>query len=274
MRSKKLLVLLCIICLVSLLTLSIYLSGCSANNTPEDEDPKELSNISDSQQETTNTDAITLLLNALQGATDTETDSLEEQFFRYYDAHNHELTMMPAFEKGHLPNWDDLTLFVLLNNDNRLTIDGSQALTADTFSQIVLRFFGKLEYQDESSKYLTFKDDAYTAVPGDTMRNGYFRLKQITTDGNEYTAAFDAFFFTDPDFTEEYEKATPNQRAVRDRAQTKDFLQPGDFANAILEIFMESDYASVLDVSETIIITFSLSGDSAYPFIYLSCEIQ
>ena len=54
------------------------------------------------------------LLLALKEATEVDSERLETQFFRYYQAHNYELAMLPAFEKDHLPSWDDLTLFVLL----------------------------------------------------------------------------------------------------------------------------------------------------------------
>lgn len=216
------------------------------------------------------------LLLALKEATEVDSERLETQFFRYYQAHNYELAMLPAFEKGHLPSWDDLTLFVLLNNTDWLIVDYTQAkaLTTEAFSKTVTQFFGTAEYQDESSKYLTLKDDVYLAVPGDTMRSGFFRLKELSAADGEYTASFDAFYFADEDYTIEYEKATPNQKAVRDQAGLKDQLQPPQFADAMLEILSKDDYATVLDVSETVTITFSLSGDSKYPLTYTSCRVQ
>ena len=216
------------------------------------------------------------LLLALKEATEVDSERLETQFFRYYQAHNYELAMLPAFEKGHLPSWDDLTLFVLLNNTDWLIVDYTQAkaLTTEAFSKTVTQFFGTAEYQDESSKYLTLKDDVYLAVPGDTMRSGFFRLKELSIADGEYTASFDAFYFADEDYTIEYEKATPNQKAVRDQAGLKDQLQPPQFADAMLEILSKDDYATVLDVSETVTITFSLSGDSKYPLTYTSCRVQ
>lgn len=223
-----------------------------------------------SQQDT----AQIIMLNVLKEITGAESDSLEKQFFLYYQAHNYELAMMPVFEKNSLPNWDDLTLFVLLNNDNQMTIDGVQALTAETFTQTVTRFFGTVKYSDKSSKHMTFKDGIYTAVPGDTMRSGYFWLKEMDAVDSEYTATFDAFYFGDMDFTADYEQATPNQRAVRDQAGTKDFLQPLPFASAMLEILENEDYASILDVSETVTITFSLSNDPKNPLTYTSCSVQ
>ena len=216
------------------------------------------------------------LLLALKEATEVDSERLETQFFRYYQAHNYELAMLPAFEKGHLPSWDELTLFVLLNNDDWLIVDYTQAkaLTTKAFSKTVTQFFGTAEYQDESSKYLTLKDDVYLAVPGDTMRSGFFRLKELSAADGEYTASFDAFYFADEDYTIEYEKATPNQKAVRDQAGIKDQIQPPQFADAMLEILSKDDYATVLDVSETVTITFSLSGDSKYPLTYTSCRVQ
>lgn len=223
--------------------------------------------------DTTDGQAAERLLNALKETTGAEADSLKMQFFRYYQAHNYELAMMPVFEKGSLPNWGDLTLFALLNNDNRMSVDGIQVLTTESFAQTVTRFFGAVEYRDKSSKYLTFEDGIYTAVPGGTMRNGYFWLKELNVVDGDYTATFDAFYFTDSDYTADYEQATPNQRAVRDYAGTKDSLQPSTFASTMLEILSNEDYASMLNVSKTVTITFSLSHDSKYPLTYTSCSI-
>ena len=66
----------------------------------------------------------------------------------------------------------------------------------------------------------------------------------------------------------------PNQKAVRDQAGSKDPLQPPKFADAMLEILSKDDYATALDVSETVTITFCLSGDSQYPLTYTSCRVQ
>ncbi len=221
-------------------------------------------------------DAAERLLPALKEATGVDSERLETQFFRYYQAHNYELAMLPAFEKGHLPNWDDLTLFVLLNNDDWCVVDDTQAkvLTTEAFFKTVARFFGAAEYRDKSSKYLTLKENVYQAVPGDTMRSGFFRLKELSAADGEYTARFDAFYFADEDYTTEYEKATPNQKAVRDQAGVKDQLQPPQFADAMLEILSKDDHAAVLDVSETVTITFCLSGDPRYPLTYTSCRVQ
>ena len=58
--------------------------------------------------------------------------------------------------------------------------------------------------------YLTLKENVYQAVPRDTMRSGFFQLKEPSAADGEYTARFDAFYFADEDYTTEYEKATPN----------------------------------------------------------------
>lgn len=269
------------------LLVSLLFTGCTAKtNELEKSDPSGTLNAADPQQDPAvsepNEQAMTVddsaerLLLALKEATEVDSERLETQFFRYYQAHNYELAMLPAFEKGHLPSWDELTLFVLLNNDDWLIVDYTQAraLTTKAFSKTVTRFFGTAEYQDESSKYLTLKDDVYLAVPGDTMRSGFFRLKELSVADGEYTASFDAFYFADEDYTTEYEKATQNQKAVRDQAGIKDQLQPPQFADAMLEILSKEEYATVLDVSETVTITFSLSGDSKYPLTYTSCRVQ
>ena len=239
-------------------------SDCS--NEPEDESPP--------QQNAADKNADEPLLDALKAITGEESDSLEKQFFRYYQLHNYELAMMPAFESSSLPNWDDLTLFVLLDNDNRMDVDGTQAMTYETFAQTVTRFFGMTDYSDKSSKYLLFEDGVYTAVPGDTVRSGYFWLKEMNVVSDVYTATFDAFYFNDLDYTSDYDEASQNQRVVRDRVGVRDLLQPSTFASTMLEILENEDYASILDVSETVTVTFSLSSDPKYPLTYTSCSIQ
>lgn len=106
------------------------------------------------------------------------------------------------------------------------------------------------------------------------MRSGFFQLKETSAADGEYTARFDAFYFADEDYTTEYEKATPNQKAVRDQAGIKDQLRPPKFADAMLEILSKDDHAAVLDVSETVTITFCLSGDPRYPLTYTACRVQ
>ncbi len=110
--------------------------------------------------------------------------------------------------------------------------------------------------------------------PRDTTRSGFFQLKEPSAADGEYTARFDAFYFADEDYTTEYEKATPNQKAVRDQAGIKDQLRPPKFADAMLEILSKDDHASVLDVSETVTITFCLSGDPRYPLTCTVCRVQ
>lgn len=122
--------------------------------------------------------------------------------------------------------------------------------------------------------YLTLKENVYQAVPRDTMRSGFFQLKELSAADGKYTARFDAFYFADEDYTTEYEKATPNQKAVRDQAGIKDRLRPPKFADAMLEILSKDDHAAVLDVSETGTITFCLSGDPRYPLTCTACRVQ
>lgn len=106
------------------------------------------------------------------------------------------------------------------------------------------------------------------------MRSGFFQLKEPSAADGEYTARFDAFYFADEDYTTEYEKATLNQKAVRDQAGIKDQLRPPKFADAMLEILSKDDHAAVLDVSETGTITFCLSGDPRYPLTCTACRVQ
>ena len=49
--------------------------------------------------------------------------------------------------------------------------------------------------------YLTLKENVYQAVPRDTMRSGFFQLKELSAADGEYTARFDAFYFADEDYT-------------------------------------------------------------------------
>lgn len=107
------------------LLVSLLFTGCTAwTNEFGKSDPSGTLNAADPQQDPavsepneqtmTVDDSAERLLLALREATEMDSERMETQFFRYYQAHNYELAMLPAFEKDHLPSWDDLTLFVLL----------------------------------------------------------------------------------------------------------------------------------------------------------------
>ena len=108
------------------------------------------------------------------------------------------------------------------------------------------------------------------------MRSGYYRLIDISKDKNDiYTAVLDGLFFNETEYSDLYEEATPNIKAIRDAAGTKEYLQKDEFEKTMLDIFLKANYSEILSMTERVTIQFALSGDDdTFPFVYKSCEIK
>jgi hypothetical protein len=205
----------------------------------------------------------------------TLSEDLILEFYKYYrlDLHLHELAMLPSFNSAEQLDWDQFTIYIYLlfaqqNNFN-------PTLTKEDFKKVTKMYFGEIEYIDQESHYLTYTNGIYTVKAGDTMRNGYYRLIDISKDTSGiYTAVFDGLFFDELESSEPYEEATSNIKAIRDAAGTTEPIQLRDtFEKTIQDIFLKEDYAKVLNMTEKVVIQFTLSGDDDFPFIYLSCNI-
>jgi len=223
---------------------------------------------------TSDSDLVNLLIsNNLEVSED-----LISQFFKYYRLNTYELSMLPPFTSPEQADWDQFTLYIYLNfvsprNEAKYE-NFDDELTKDKFSRTVHKYFGDVDYSDRESSYLTYEDGIYYIKPGDTMRNGYYRLIDISKDTNGvYTAIFDGLFFSETEYSDLYQDATPNIRAIRDAAGTTEMMQKTEFEETVLDIFLKSDYNKILDMTEKVTVQFSLSDDDTFSFVYKSCEI-
>lgn len=205
-------------------------------------------------------------------------ENLISQFFQYYRLNTYELAMLPTFNSSEQADWDQFTLYIYANfvrprNEAKYE-NFDEELTKEKFSQTVKKCFGETDYTDQGSSYLTYADGIYSIKNRDAMRHGYYRLIDISKDTNGiYTARFDGLFLGETEFSDLYQEATPNIKAVRDAAGTTETMQKAEFEKTLLDIFLKEDYNKTLNMTEKVTIQFTLSGDDTFPFVYKSCEI-
>jgi hypothetical protein len=204
-------------------------------------------------------------------------EDLISQLFQYYRLNTYELSMLPIFKSPEQADWDQFTLYIYANfvrprnESNYENFD--EELTKDKFAKTVRKYFGETDYTDQSSLYLTYANGIYAINNGNAMRHGYYRLLDISKDTNGiYTATFDGLFFSETEFSELYQDATPNIKAIRDAAGITENMQKNEFEKTVLNIFLKEDYNTVLSMTEKVTIQFALSGDDTFPFVYKSCE--
>lgn len=207
-------------------------------------------------------------------------EELISQFYKYYCTNDCELSLLPAFNSPDeaAADWDQFSLYIWRNFVHP-KIDGrynnlENPLTKEKFAETVNRYFGQIDYIDRSSSYLIYENNVYTREPGDETGGVYYRLTDIhKDDGNVYTAVFDALHIEESDYMMPYEEATPNIKAIRDAAGTKEYLHfREEFEQALLDIFLKPNYNQVLEIAERVEIRFILSGDEDFPLIYKSCS--
>lgn len=205
-------------------------------------------------------------------------EDMISQFFQYYSLNTYELSMLPTFNLSKEADWDQFTLYIYLNfthprNEAKYE-NFSDELTKEKFAETVSKYFGEVNYTDQGSSYLTYADSIYSIKPGDAMRNGYYRLIDISKNTNGiYTAIFDGLFFGETEYSDLYQNATPNIKAIRDFAGTTETMQKAEFEKTVQVIFLKADYNKILNMTEKVTIQFTLSDDDTFPFVYKSCEI-
>ncbi|WP_157609548.1 hypothetical protein [Syntrophomonas zehnderi] len=205
-------------------------------------------------------------------------EDLISQFFKYYRMNPYELAMLPAFASPEQADWDQFTLYIYMNfvsPRNEAKYENlDDVLTKEKFAKTVNKYFGRINYTDRGSSYLTYDNGVYCIKPGDTMRHGYYRLTNISKDTDGiYTAVFDGLFFGELESSDLYEDATPNIKAIRDAAGTTEAMQKAEFEKTVLDIFLKPNYNQILRMTEKVTIQFTLSGDDTFPFAYKSCKI-
>ncbi len=149
-------------------------------------------------------------------------EDLITQFYKYYRINNFELSLLPAFNTPEQMDWDQFTHFIYRGFVHSNPED---VFTKENFAQTVNRYFGPIDYTDRDSLYLTYENGIYTRKPGDEPGGAYYRLTNISKDADGiYTAVFDGLFFGELEYSDLYEEASPNIRAIRDTAGTKEAM--------------------------------------------------
>lgn len=205
-------------------------------------------------------------------------EDLISQFFQYYCMNTHELSMLPTFSSSKQADWDQFTLYIYLNSvcpRNEAKYENFDSkLTKEKFAETASKYFGKVNYTDHESSYLDYADGIYSIKNGDPGRHGYYRLVDISKNTNGiYTAVFDGLFFGESEYSDLYQDASPNIKAIRDAAGTTESMQMAEFNKTTLDIFLKANYNKILNMTEKVTIQFTLSGNDTFPFIYKSCEI-
>lgn len=204
-------------------------------------------------------------------------EELISQFFKYYRMNSCELYLLPIFNSPEQADWDQFSLYIYRNfiypkNDAKYD-NTHDVLTKEKFAKTANRYFGQINYTDRGSLYLTYENGIYTRKPGDETGGAYYRLTNISKDANGiYTAVFDALLLGEQDWASRYEESTPNIKAIRDAAGTKETMQSIEEEKSVLGIFLKPNYNQILKMTEKVKIQFTLSGDEDFPFIYKSCN--
>ena len=132
-------------------------------------------------------------------------------------------------------------------------------------------------YTNQPSSYLEYENGIYSADGFDLNGVTYYRLIDIAKDDqNIYTATFDMLSFAESELLDP--EISLNVHSVLNYAQivlcqdSKEVSANGrKFSSVIESIFLQDDYADILDLSGKVTIQFTLTGDSESPFYYISC---
>lgn len=258
--------------LLLLFPILLFCAGCSGQAAPTDAPMAEPTITADNCDITANLDAVEDL---------TVTPHLISQFYTYYREHHYELTYLPDFsEENDQPDWDALSLYILLryvSTEDNVTAE-RPPLTKEKFQELLQEIMLPVKYTDGSSFLLNYADGLYTAPGFDVNGSKDYRLIHLRRDEQQvYTAIFDVLTFAEAESATP--ETSPNTRAVVNYAitqldyTTEEVLSSGPkFHQALEGIFLQDDYADILDLSGKVTIQFTLTGDSESPFYYISCS--
>lgn len=254
-----------------LLVVCMFLScmGCASSSVSSEKPPAQAEITADNCDITVDLDAVEDLR---------VTPNLIAQFHSYYRQHRYELNYLPEFSsENNEPDWDALSLYIFLRYNLDENEPADALFTQEKFKETMLKCMLPVVYTDGPSLYLDYDDGVYT-VPGfDLNGTEDYRLTALTRDNqNIYTATFDILFFEEAEMA--FPEESPNTRAVVDHAvkqfhyTAEEVLSSGPkFDEAIESIFLQDDYAGILDMSGQITVQFTLTGDPERPFYYISC---
>ncbi len=190
--------------------------------------------------------------------------------------HNKELRLLPSFEEGSIPQWDELTRFAFyFSKEDARREYGEEMISKSTFNQTVKRFFPKFEYTHQSSAFLKLSEDGYYTPTGwDNDGSVYYRLTKIEKKAqNVFTASFEGFYIEEDVFSN---NPMRNLKVVQENAYGQGFdgsqLAPREFKEVMRKLILDPNYSKLFTVNETVEIKFEISDNFEYLLRYVSCK--
>jgi hypothetical protein len=191
-------------------------------------------------------------------------NDLVQTYYSFNREFPYELKLLPTIKEN--LNWEELTHFVMANvrREDRDVNDNS--ISADTFNEVVLDYFGQ-NVEPGDSKWLRYLDGRYVPTGWDDILSVRYRLTEINkNERGEITAVFDGIHFQEQDFFND--AFSPNMRAFCDFYNMTDV--PEDFEQKLSNLF-SANYKDIFFINEILTVRFRLKN-SGHPFLYTFCE--
>lgn len=209
-------------------------------------------------------------------------DTLVYAFFDYYIAHPYELRYLPSFDADTQPDWGQTSFYLSFFTDHTANASGYWQITAADMEAAGKRLIAGFELQRKDSDFFTYADDVYTATGWDWGGTVYWKLNELTENDGLFTAMLTGYELSETEILDRNDPDavhSPLMNAVLAKANDlntdslsvvmrEEILSPTPF----LEYIPEADRASVDQKLHKATITFTVSNDSEFAFLYHSCE--
>ena len=201
-----------------------------------------------------------------------------DYYSRSYDKNNHvnELRLLPPFEEGKAPDWDDFLVFAFEFSNPVRKDNGEYFMSEESVEKTLQRFFPEFEHTHQETDMFSYTGEGYIPKGYDLLGSYYYRLTDISRDADGvFTAQFDGFALQEEDLSEPRGSSnlSKNGRAVYEAAgDIEYFTDRQTFDKVMLQIFNRPDYQEILQRDVKITIKFRLSDSPNDAFIYLACS--
>lgn len=193
---------------------------------------------------------------------------------------NQELRLLPSFTVGNPPDWEELTFFVKFYcaNAGIGSAENRYLIPTAEFEGIVAKYFPRFDYEHRSSEYLTFTREGYVPSIHDSHGVVFYRLAEISQDGDVFTAAYEGFMIGESDFgsslseLKEHPQGAKNIIAVMEHGNLQESPSYQAIRDEMRSLLLEAGYRDKLELYDRVTVSFQLSGNTDTPFVYLSCE--
>ncbi len=281
--------------IIALLLLSLILAGCTGELRDTDPDPGIEGEENNDTDPTTDDDKDKEENQNNQtddgGAFAGDfvmSDSLIREFSEYYSPysilgeHHYaavELQILPDFEDIDSIDIDDLIFYgniMTPSEKTRRNEEGYVIVPKEALEETIISLFGRLPegFEHRSIDLYTLEGDHYKPVGFGIHVDSMYRMKEVSQEGDIYTATFDVFAFNeddhfyDPD-TYEIEHVSPNMQQLIAYVNDHQIVEKGYFETLIENAFVEENYGEIFEVREEVTIQFCYQPGSDYPIKYL-----